>query len=91
MRKPTAGCPRSLNARAAFAALAIAAAAAAPAVVFAAAIHPTDVTVIADPNDGPPLPQPPGDPVSYTPQYNYAYDDYYYIPDGGGGGGAGGG
>lgn len=89
MSRTTAGRPRPLVVRAAFAAVLIAAMAAAPAVAVGAATHPANTTVSAEPNDGPAIPDPSGGSLSYSPQAGY-YDDYYYVPDGGAGGGGGG-
>lgn len=88
-RKPV-DLSRPLHVRAAMAALAIATAFAAPAVVAAEATVPTGTTVSADPNQAPAIPDPPGNPVGYAPQFTYPQDDYYYVPDAGGGGGGGG-
>jgi hypothetical protein len=94
MSRRSAGCPRSLGARAALAALAIAAVAAAPGVAFAeAAIHPAKTTVSADPSDNPPVPPDPRlGGYSAIGTQNVDNFDYTSITgDGGAGGGGGGG
>ncbi len=91
MSRTTAGRSRTLNARAALAALAIAATAAVPGVAFTeAAIHSPKTTVSAEPNDNAPaIPDPSGSSVGYTPS-SPQYDDFDYTSFGSGGGGGGG-